>query len=46
MPTQKQSVATQQLHFKIFKFTAYYANFQTGRVAEIKNCILKKVIVT
>ena len=27
MPTQKQSVATQQLIFKVFKFTAYYVNF-------------------
>ena len=27
MPTQKQSVATQQLNFKVFKFTAYYVNF-------------------
>ena len=27
MPTQKQNVATQQLNFKVFKFTAYYSNF-------------------
>ena len=27
MPAQKQSVATQQLNSKVFKFTAYYANF-------------------
>ena len=27
MPTQKQSVATQQLNFKVFKFTTYYVNF-------------------
>ena len=29
MPTQKQSVATQQLNFKDFKLTAYYVNFSS-----------------